>query len=143
MMTTVHWWSDLHYPEQLKTERYHADCAPPFDAARVILYRPGFEWEERWTSSGEGLVSIKLVPVVADQVVDTESGHTVRNLGRPGRGFIACAECTDHEVWKVTTQGCGTGSRRYTRAWSEEEAKKILEAWYTRRFRFADRRIPS
>jgi hypothetical protein len=143
MMTTVRWWSDLHHPEQLKTERYHADCAPPFDAARVVLYHPGFEWYEEHSIHTGKVEHIQLKPCVAHQVVDTVTARPLRYLQKMLSGFACYATRDDDDGWTVVTRGCGAGSTRRTRYWHQSDARKHMKRWYTRRFKFADIRTPA
>jgi hypothetical protein len=144
LMTTVRWWNDNYTLARLRVDRYHAECAPPFDSARVLLYKPGFEWRE-WATNGS--MSARLVPCQPDNVVDMVTMHSITDSNRRcgnGAGFFAQATYSDrpyrhmHAGWHVHTRGCGHGSSRYTWYATEQEARDHLVKWYARRYRYAD-----
>ena len=144
--TTVRWWDTRYRTQQLRVDRYHAECAPPFDASRVVLLKPGYEWD--WLVD----TRYRLVPSRPDMVVDTTSGLLIEDANRRahGSGFMAVARATNSNStnstppsgWQVTTRGCGAGSTRHEWYPTLEQAQQHLVQWYLRRYKFADERLP-
>lgn len=144
LQTIVRWFDTRRARAQLRDDRYHAECAPPFDASRVVLERPGFELDETTDR-------VTLRPCRPDMVVDLETRYSISDMNRSahGSGFVAVARstnmggCNTHaRGWHVTTRGCGHGSTRHQWYATLEDAKDHLVRWYLRRYRFADVRLP-
>lgn len=109
--------------------------------------KPGFEWIEDY-GPGE---FVRLSPVRRDHVFDTVNECYFEDIRRRGGWFFATARPERDRRdgyaltgwWKVTTQAGHNGGRRHRFVQTEEEAKQALQAWYWRRFRYADESRPN
>lgn len=103
------------------------------------LIRPGFEWAEHYNK--DGLARIYLQPVAPWRVRDRHGNGTVKGIQTRGQWTARAFETANGDGqrrWYVTTQAGGKGGRRYRTAFSEDDARAMLAAWYERRFRYVD-----